>query len=128
MNLSLKIEEIPGDSQAGLNRINQIVSLNLRKIIINLEREQIRTSDYLEASICYKLEPATGVDLSMETLGKINSAREFIYETLGQLDDLKAGEKSFVQIKQDLLSQVQVLEELEYYSENNRVNWGESLF
>ncbi|MGY3414052.1 hypothetical protein ACVWY4_000217 [Bacillus mycoides] len=124
LHLSLIIEEIPGDLQAGFNKINQTVSLNLRKIIINSEREQIEASNYLEVIICHELGHATDGELTMETLQKINSTWEVIYEKLDQLDDLQGGNQSLESIKQELLSQVEVLEELEYPAEERACTLG----
>ncbi|PGM41921.1 hypothetical protein CN941_09845 [Bacillus cereus] len=124
LHLSLIIEEIPGDLQAGFNKINQTVSLNLRKIIINSKREQIEVSDYLEVIICHELGHATDVELTMETLQKIFSTWKVIYEKLDQLGGLQGREQNFESIKQELLSQVEVLEDVEYFAEERACTLG----
>ncbi|MED4051537.1 hypothetical protein [Priestia megaterium] len=124
LHLSLIIEEIPGDLQAGFNKIDQTVSINLRKVIINSQRERVEVSDYLEVIICHELGHAVDPELTMEVLQKIASVREVIYEKLEQLDDLQGGEHDFENIKQELLSQVEVLEELEYPAEERACEFG----
>lgn len=125
LQLTLKIEEIPGELQAGYNKIDQTISINIRKIINNSRHELVEVSDYLEVIICHELGHAVDSILTSETLQNIASIRGSIYEILDILDSVQKNGELSLNIKKDLIDQVKLLEELEYPAEVRACNLGQ---
>lgn len=124
LKLSLVIEEIPGDLQAGYNKIDEIISVNLRKIIINSKLEQVDVNDYLEIVMCHELGHAKDPELSIEVLNRIAYTREKIYEKLDEIDELRESNQNHESLKRELNGMVDALKNLEYFAEERACTLG----